>query len=219
MENGIFPLKILKTNVDADIGIGALIIFIAMILIAGISASVMIQTMNTLQQQAVKTSEETLKELSSGLKVTYVSGYVANSTISQLAIFITPMTASDDVDLTYTMLSLSDSSSKVILNYTNTCFSTSVSNGLFGTLNASALTAAQFGVMVIRDIDGSCTTASPIINDEDLVVLLVNTSSCFSGIDPRTDVSGEIYPEHGIRGIIGFTTPSSYVNTIIDLQP
>jgi flagellin FlaB len=218
VEHGIYPFKILKQNTNADIGIGALIIFIAMILIAGISASVMIQTMNSLQQQAVLTSEETIKEISSGIKVTYVSGYVNNSTITELAIFISPTTASDDIDLTYTMLTLSDSSIKTILNYTSTCFSTDVSNGLFGTLNTSLLTTSVYGVLVIRDVDGSCTAASPIINDEDLVVLLVNTMSCFSGIGPRTAVSGEIYPEHGIRGVIGFTAPSSFVTTIVDLQ-
>jgi flagellin FlaB len=219
VEHGIYPFKVLKTNINADIGIGALIIFIAMILIAGISASVMIQTMNTLQQQAVQTSEETIKEISSGLKVTYVSGYVNNSTIAQLAIFISPTTASDDIDMTYTMLTLSDSSKKVILNYTSACFSNNVANGLFGTLNTTLLTTSTYGILVIRDIDGSCTATSPIINDEDLVVLLVNTMNCFSGIDPRTDVSGEIYPEHGIRGTISFTTPSSFVNKIVDLQP
>ena len=219
MANNKFPLLKLSKSIDADIGIGALIIFIAMILIAGISASVMIQTMNNLQQQAVLTSEETLKEISSGVRVTYVSGYVSNSTISQLAIFVSPTTASDDIDLTYAMLSLSDSSSKVILNYTNSCFNAGVQNGLFGTLNTSVLTSSQYGILVIRDIDGSCTATSPIINDEDLVVLVVNTSSCFSGISTRTDVTGEIYPEHGMRGMIRFTTPSSFVNNIIDLQP
>ncbi len=219
MQHSIFPLKKLGNNINADIGIGALIIFIAMILIAGISASVMIQTMNALQQQARLTSEETLKEIASGIKVTYVSGYVNNSMISQLAIFISPTTASDDIDLTYTILSITDTSSKVILNYTSTCFSATASNGLFGTLNSSLLTSSQYGILVIRDIDGSCTAESPIINDEDLVVILVNTTKCFSGIGTRTDVIGEIYPEHGIRGVIGFTTPSSYVNKIVDLQP
>jgi flagellin FlaB len=219
VKHSIFPFKILKQNTNADIGIGALIIFIAMILIAGISASVMIQTMNSLQQQAVQTSEETIKEISSGIKVTYVSGYANNSTIMQLAIFISPTTASDDIDLTYAMFTLSDSSTKVILNYTSSCFSSNVVNGLFGTLNTSLLNTSTYGVLVIRDIDGSCTAATPIINDEDMVVLLVNTMSCFSGIGPRTAVSGEVYPEHGIRGVIGFTTPSSFVHSIIDLQP
>jgi flagellin FlaB len=213
------PFQKLRTNLNADIGVGALIIFIAMIMVAGVTASVMIQTMNNLQQQAIKTSEDTLKDISSGLKVTYVSGFVQNSTITQIAIFVSTTSASDDVDLTYGILSLSDSTTKVILNYSSTCFNHSISNGLFGTMNTSSLTSSQFGILVIRDIDGSCNASKPVINNEDLVVLLVNTSTCFSGIGPRTEVTGEIYPEHGIHGIIGFTTPSTYVHSIVDLQP
>ena len=213
------PFKRLRTYTNADVGIGALIIFIAMIMVAGVTASVMIQTMTSLQQQAIKTSEETLKDISSGLKVTHVSGYISNSTITQLAFFVSTTAASDDIDLTYGILSLSDSTKKVILNYTSGCFSSSVSNGLFGTLNPSNLTSSCYGVLVIRDIDGSCDMSKPVLNDEDLIVLLVNTTACFSGIGTRTDVSGELYPEHGIRGVIGFTTPSVLVNTIVDLQP
>jgi archaellin len=47
----------------------------------------------------------------------------------------------------------------------------------------------------------------------------VNTTTCFSGIDTRMEVSGELFPEHGIKGIISFTTPSVFVTTIVDLQP
>jgi flagellin FlaB len=219
VKKSFMPFKRLRTDTNADIGIGALIIFIAMIMVAGVTASVMIQTMTSLQQQAIKTSEETLKDISSGLKVTHVSGYISNSTITQLAFFVSTTAASDDIDLTYGILSLSDSTKKVILNYTKDCFSSSVSNGLFGTLNANNLTSSRYGLLVIRDIDGSCDMLKPVLNDEDLVVLLVNTTACFSGIGTRMDVSGELYPEHGIRGVIGFTTPSVLVNTIVDLQP
>lgn len=213
------PLQRLRGDISADIGIGALIIFIAMVLVAGVTASVMIQTMNNLQQQAMQTGQETLKDISSGLRITHVSGYVSNSKITQLVLFVSTTAGSDDIDLTYCVLSLSDSAKKVVLNYTDGCYSSSVSNGLFGTLNASNVSASTFGLMVIRDVDSSCSATSPVINDEDLVVILVNTTACFSGIGARTDVFGELYPEHGMAGIIGFTTPSSYVNTIIDLQP
>lgn len=213
------PFRKLRTNSNADIGIGALIIFIAMIMVAGVTASVMIQTMSNLQNQAQKTSEETLRDISSGVKVTFVSGYVSNSTITQLAIFVTTTAASDTIDLNYGILSLSDSTKKVILNYTSACFSGSVSNGLFGTLNTSILSSSEYGLLVIRDIDGSCNATAPVIDEDDLVVLLVNTTTCFSGINTRTEVSGELFPEHGIKGIISFTTPSVFVTTIVDLQP
>lgn len=213
------PLKRLRNDGNADIGIGALIIFIAMVLVAGITASVMIQTMDSLQQQAMQTSQDTIRDISSGLKVTQVSGYVENNTITQLAIFVRPIVASDTIDLTYSVLTLSDSRTKVVLNYSSAVFSSTVSNGLFGTLNTSNLTSSLYGVLVIRDIDGSCSGTNPVLNNEDLIVLLVNTTACFSGIGTRTEVTGVVYPEHGIRGSIGFTTPSAFVHAIVDLQP
>lgn len=213
------PFKKLRNDGNADIGIGALIIFIAMVLVAGITASVMIQTMDSLQQQAMQTSQDTIRDISSGLKVTQVSGYVENNSITQLAIFVRPIVASDNIDLSYSVLTLSDSRSKVVLNYSSEVFSQTVSNGLFGTLNTSNLSSSLFGVLVIRDIDGSCSATSPVVNNEDLIVLLVNTTACLSGISPRTEVTGVVYPEHGIRGSIGFTTPSAFVHAIVDLQP
>ena len=190
-----------------------------MMLVAGITASVLIQTMGSLQEQALQTGTETIRDISTGLKVTHVSGYSDGSTITQLALFIMPIAASDDMDLTYGYISLSDSTKKVVLNYSSSCFSSSVSNGLFSTLNASNLSATTFGVIVVRDVDTSCSSTTPVINNGDLVVILVNTSKCFSGISTRTDVSGNVYPEHGINGVIAFTTPSAFSNTIIDLQP
>jgi len=190
-----------------------------MILVAGIAASVLIQTMNSLEEQAMKTGIETMRDVSSGLKVTHISGYVFDSKISQIGIFVTPVAASNDLDLTYAYISMSDSSKKVILNYTTSHFSSSVSNGLFSTLNSSSLTASKYGILVVRDVDSSCSSTIPVINNGDLVVLLVNTTKCFSGIDKRDEVFGTVDPEFGISGVIGFTAPSAFSNTILDLQP
>ena len=203
---------------NAAIGIGTLIIFIAMILVAGMAASVIIQTMNSLSQQAMQTGQETIKDISSGLRLIQVNGYVDNSKIDQLAFFLKTTDGSDSIDLSYTYISLSDTSAKVILNYTSSCYSNNVSNGLFGTLNSSLLTSTTYGIIVVRDIDGSCTQTIPTINNEDMIVILVNTTKCFSGISPRTEVSGNIVPEFGISGIIDFTTPSVFIDKIIELQ-
>ena len=203
---------------NAAIGIGSLIIFIAMILVAGLAASVIIQTMNSLEQQVMQTGQEVMKDISSGLKVAFVSGYNNDSIIDQLAIIIRTTAGSDEIDLNYTYISLSNTSKQVILNYSNSIFSDNVSNGLFDTLNSSLLTSTNYGIMIIRDIDNSCTINNPIINSDDMVVLLVNTTQCFSGIAPRTEVYGNIVPENGISGVISFTTPSLYINKIIELQ-
>jgi flagellin FlaB len=189
--------RVLQFEKSAAIGIGSLII---------------------LEQQALRTGQETLKDVSGGLRVTHVSGYNDNSLIDQIAIFVRTTAGSFAMDLTEAYISLSDTTNQVILNYTTNCFSSSVSNGLFGTLNASNLTATTFGIMVIRDIDSSCTATSPVINNDDLVVVLINTTQCFSGIGTRTEVFGDIIPEQGISGVISFTTPSAFIDTIIELQ-
>ena len=208
----------LLSDKNAAIGIGSLIIFIAMILVAGIAASVIIQTMNILEQQALNTGQETLKDVSGGLRVTHVSGLKSGSTIDQIAIFIKTTAGSFDMDLSESFISLSDSTTKLILNYTSNCYSDSVSSGLFGTLDASNLSASTYGIMKIRDIDSSCSSGNPVINDDDLVVLLVNTTKCFSGLNTRTEVNGKVIPEQGLNGIISFITPSAYVDIIIELQ-
>jgi len=214
----VLTLRMLQSEENAAIGIGSLIIFIAMILVAGIAASVFIQTMNSLEQQALQSGQEAARDISSGLKVTQVSGYNNGSTISQIAIFLRTTAGSDYIDLTYTYISLSDTSKSVILNLSTDVYSNTVSGGLFGTLNDSNLTSTTYGLMVIRDVDSSCTSANPIINSDDLVVLLVNSTACFQGIDTRTEVTGNVVPEYGISGVISFTSPSSYINTIIELQ-
>lgn len=224
--NNCYKKRFFLFESNGSIGIGSLIIFIAMILVAGIAASIIIQTMNSLQQQAMLTGEEVVKDVSSGFKVTHVTGYSNGSKITNLAIFIALSSGSDQTNLTYMNLILSDTTTQVFLicNHTlirsniSNCYSNNISNGLFGTLNASNLTSTNYGIMVVRDIDNSCSFDKLTMNSDDLVVILVNTTKCFSGINTRTKISGNVIPDKGISGIIDFNTPSSYVHTIIDLQ-
>jgi flagellin FlaB len=204
-------------NKKASIGIGALIIFIALILVAGITATVLIQTMNNFQSQAVKTGDETISDISSGIKIRQISGYANSSTIINLALYISTIAASQGIDLSETIISISDSSIKAILSYNSSCYSTSISNGLFNSINSSNLSADEFGIVVIRDNDNSCTAQNPYINRYDLIALIINTSKCFSGIGSNTEVFGSVTPENGLKATISFLTPSVYIDRIIDL--
>ncbi len=70
-----------------EIGIGTLIIFIAMILVAAISASVLIQTATSLQNKALFAGKRTQQQISSGIEALVIygtdgeDGYVENFTM------------------------------------------------------------------------------------------------------------------------------------------
>ena len=215
----------LKRKDVGAIGIGAMIVFIAMVLVAGIAASVLIQTSTTLESQAMATGTETTNEVAGGIAVFDIEGHVSTD-IDGLAIMVRPRAGSPDIDLNETILMLSDGTTKVVLAYdhaTSTHFNTSVNQvdgDVFG-FGYTDLTFEQFGIMVIEDADTSCTRYAPVINRGDKVFLFVDAAACFTttpGIDERTDVFGYIYPEHGSPGVISFRSPASYSDTIYDLQ-
>jgi flagellin FlaB len=217
-------IKTLKKKDVGSIGIGAMIVFIAMVLVAGIAASVLIQTSTTLESQAMATGRETTDEVAGGLAVFDVEGHVATD-IDALAITVRARAGSPNIDLNESIILLTDGAMKILLQYDY-----SNSNHFNATVDASDgdvfgfsyadLTKEQFGILVLEDADSSLSRFNPVINRGDKVMLIVNAVACFggTGIVERADVYGWIYPEHGSAGVISFTTPASYSVTVYDLQ-
>jgi flagellin FlaB len=199
-----------------------MIVFIAMVLVAGIAASVLIQTSTTLESQAMATGRETTDEVSGGLAVFDIEGHVSTD-IDALAITVRPRAGSPDIDLNETVILLSDGNKKVLLVYDYTAanhFNTSVGNDdgdVFGGVYTD-LTYEEFSILMLKDPDSSASRFTPVINRGDKAMLFVDTNECFSNIGERTDVFGYVYPEHGSPGVISFRTPASYSDTVYDLQ-
>lgn len=93
--------KSLLKEEKAMVGIGTLIVFIAMVLIAAVAASVLITTSETLQQRARSVGTQTIREVSSGLSIDDIVGYTnENKTlIEYLALQVRPRAGSRDIDL------------------------------------------------------------------------------------------------------------------------
>jgi len=214
------------------IGIEILIVFIAIVLVAAVSAAVLIQTVGFLQQKALATGRQTTQEVASGIKVVKVMGHVdqprtSNATVDKMAIYVEVNTGGQDIDLATTRLTLANESKSVTLYYdtnaTTKAFSDNTTglSDTFGTsLNAwSQLSANEFGIIVLQDEDGSLSDAYPVLNQGDKVILTVDLTKAFgAGFEPREDVSGEVRPEFGAPGIIEFTTPPAYTTAVVELQ-
>ncbi len=223
-------MKKLRKDEKGAIGIEILIVFIAIVLVAAVSAAVLIQTVGFLQQKALSTGRETTKEVASGIKITKIVGYVSSprtsgATVDKMAIYAEVNTGGQDIDLATTTITLSNGTVGVMLTYndskTNKSFSdqSGYPNIFDTTLGAwNNLGTNEFGIIVIQDEDGSLSASYPVLNSGDKVILTVNTNTLFGGIAPRTDVSGEVRPEFGAPSIIEFTTPPAYTENVIDLQ-
>jgi flagellin FlaB len=203
-----------------SIGIGAMIVFIAMVLVAGIAASVLIQTSTTLESQALATGHETTAEVSSGLYVVGITGNNSSGAIQHLAITVRTRAGSDDIDLAQTVIELSDSDTKNLLTYDDaTCIQAAWINGTIFNDSNYPSDATSFTIIVLEDADSSCTSVtSPVINSGDYVILGVNTNQCFGGLQTREDIWGLVMPEDGSPGVIHFTCPSSFTEDVIELQ-
>ena len=215
--------KTLKNKDVGSIGIGAMIVFIAMVLVAGIAASVLIQTSMRLETQAMATGSETTDEVSGGIAVFDVLGYSSTygNDISRLAIGIRPRAGTNSIDLSQTYVEISNTDIKVVLNYTDSFF-VDTDDGLDDLFNDSTGcfpdSGPVFGIIVVEDADGSIEAPTPVINRGDKVYLCINTTSTFNDIAERVDVWGMIVPEEGSPGMIAFQTPASYTDSVIDLQ-
>ena len=128
---GINKKLLVGKSAIGSIGLGALIVFIAVVLIAGIAASVLIQTSTTLEIQVSTTSHETSSEVGTGLEICSIEGYAASGAdISKLIIMVKPRPGSEDINLNYAYIELSDSNKKVILNYSTSFVRSSVTISL-----------------------------------------------------------------------------------------
>jgi len=213
--------RILKNDDIGDMGIGAMIVFIAMVLVAGIAASVLIQTANRLEIQAMTTGQETTREVSTGLAVIDIEGQAVGNVITDMTITVRARAGSGDIDLSQTILEITDGTAKTLLTYNPTQrqfnLSTDETGSIFGT-GAWNMTNEQFGILVLQDEDSSLSASNPVINRGDLVMLTINTAACFGGgLDPRDDIWGMVSPEQGASGIFAFRVPSSLTETVYDL--
>jgi len=218
----------LKKDEKGAIGIEILIVFIAIVLVAAVSAAVLIQTVGYLQQKATSTGRTTTQEVSSGIRVVKIMGHTTGvgGYVDKLAIYVEPNTGGQDIDLSQLTITISEGTKQVVLTYNSTYYNESYPyDDVFGvtvtvgnTSSSIFPQAYEFGIIVLQDVDGSMSATNPVMNTGDKVILAVNTSYIFNGIEERTDVTGEVRPEFGAPGIIEFTTPPAYTESVVELQ-
>ncbi len=209
--------KCLISNDKGDVGVGTLIIFIAMILVAAVAATVLIYTTGALQQKATKTSTEATQQISSNIVVDKVFGdrldntSNVNDNIQKLLIRIKPDVGTTSVDLRQVIVTVMDRNNRYDLTYSN--------NGSQNTDNSTGTYTAT----PVRDVDNSFNASknTPVIDSGGLVELEVDLGAT-PGItlDTRKTFWVTLNQQVGQAINLEITTPDSFgVNRYVQLYP
>ncbi|ABR55846.1 flagellin protein [Methanococcus aeolicus Nankai-3] len=136
-------LEFLK-NKKGAMGIGTLIIFIAMVLVAAVAASVLINTSGFLQQKASSTGKESTEQVAGGLLCYGVRGHIFKSgnifyDLDKMVMYISPNSGSAPIDLKESKLFLTYDGKSVVLKYSDIISATDGSQDVFSLTNGFAI--------------------------------------------------------------------------------
>jgi flagellin FlaB len=184
-----------NTNDDerrGQVGIGTLIVFIAMVLVAAIAAGVLVNTAGFLQNTAEQSGEDSVEKVTNRVDVVNTYGIIgADDDVEYLNLTVRLAAGSENVDLNDTTINYLSDSSVVTLE------------------NASSMSGTEFTIAEVKDDDSS----NPILNDEgDRLEIQINASAIegSSGLDPGSEVKLEISTKSGDSTTVLIQTPDTY---------
>jgi len=199
-------MKANRTNIlkndTGDVGIGTLIIFIAMVLVAAVAAAVLIQTSGILQQKAQTTGKEATAEVSSNLKAVSIVGTRSSTsgTVDNLSVVLELTAGGADIDFQTVIVKYINESTSKTLNYTSVTAS-----------------GTAFKYTEERSISGS---PDSVLQAGDLGVITINLTATAQQLDVRKKGTVQVIPEVGTMIIKEVAAPATFgASSTVQLFP
>ncbi|QZP38193.1 archaellin/type IV pilin N-terminal domain-containing protein [Halobaculum magnesiiphilum] len=181
-----------------QVGIGTLIVFIAMVLVAAIAAGVLINTAGFLQSKSQETGQQSSKQVSDRVQEVATVGNVTDAgKIDLVNVTVTQAPGAGEIDIQNATVSWIGSSGTYQLTSTTSNYS-----------DGGAPSGDEFSYVAVKDADNS----DNVLNDADDRLNLVFDVSEFTGGDELTEgdeVTIKINTMAGATTSIRFTVPES----------
>ncbi|WP_207591451.1 archaellin/type IV pilin N-terminal domain-containing protein [Halomontanus rarus] len=209
----------ITSDTDSDrgqVGIGTLIIFIAMVLVAAIAAGVLINTAGVLQSQASDTGSETQEAVANQIEVVHASGNVSESGdgyVDSVNLTVMKSAGSNAIDLSsMTLQYTSDTTDQTLVHGGNDV-------GVIGSVDYSA-TAGTLGnandsQFVTNSIAGDGGDDELIYTD-DRVTVTLHIGAIEAGIAGDTSVNTGMVTEADLNGDEGLEGGDSATIKLVD---
>lgn len=216
----------------AEMGVGTLIIFIAMLLVAAIAAGVLIQTAGALQEKALTTGSQARQQISTNLRVVEVSGSDGlDSNLNLFSMNIKLAPGSDPIKLDETIITFNTKNTTTSLIYlaenTHANISycdlnfTNGSNGSWvvnGTVSQCANTsvADENGTYTVEYLQkGSNYVANKVQRGDVIKLYLLSPRD----ISEDETVRINVVPKSGSPTLVQFATPDVVATQRVYLYP
>ena len=202
-----------KLDGRGDMGIGTLILFIAMVLVAVVAASVIIQTAGNLQQQGQETGHQATRDVAGGLEIMSVIGdrHTDGSDsgsnqdcIQVLEVRVALTSGSPDIDFDEMVIHVSDGNESMDLTFNAT-----------GT-GAGNASGSVYAATAVRDADGSWADDNVITRGDLILIYLCTDSVTTLELDNNIEVWIQLIPEAGETTYETFTTANTPIGMLCD---
>lgn len=201
-------------NKKAEMGVGTLILFIAMILVAGITASVLIQTGTSLQDQALSTAKSAQRSVSTKVEIIHITaedGSEGNLNNFEEEIRLVPGSEGIKLEDALLTIDLSDDSASLVYS-SEACLNVSDSSG-DGYFTDSTNGNGTFTVKYLKSSDSH--TIDYLLKGE--IIKL-----CFStprSVGEDESLSFRFIPKYASSTSVEFLTPSVITTQLVQVYP
>jgi len=188
-----------KSDERAEMGVGTMIIFIAMVLVAAVAASVMISTANNVREQAQSTGDQAIDNVATGFVVQDVVGMVNadHDQLMNVTIYFRLASGSPAINMDNVVVSVTDNNNSDLLKLNNASRATPVATSNYGF-------EKELDIQQYEDWT---------LGQGDLAKITIIGLNC--GYNEKVEI--KIVPAYGQMNAIVFTTPDFYSTDYITL--
>jgi len=165
-----------------QVGIGTLIVFIAMVLVAAIAAGVLINTAGFLQSSAEETGQQSSDQVTNRLEAVSTVGtnisYNVESSVSEIEITVRKGPGAGNIDLEETTVQM-----------VHTSGSYNFVHGEIDGIN-DAPNNTHFAVTTVQDDDGSITDSAVLNDPEDRATIVIDVDDARAGLENNGNAWG-----------------------------
>ena len=208
-------MKTIIKNEQAQAGVGTLIIFIAMVLVAAVAAAVLIQTSGVMQSKSTSTTKEAAAAIGENLAVEAVEGYMitaGTAPINYLNITVKVAAGGSDIDLTKVLVKVSGQN----YNFTSDTNITTVPSNTFWVYSLREATSGATDVSNLGT-NNYAKTSSSTLKAAALARFDVNVTGLTIGA--RSSVTLALTPEKGATMNLPVTVPSLGSTKLVAIYP